>query len=66
MKTSEKFFEKVDFRLMRPSEMQTYGHICRLEGKIYSLNSFGTNNWVDKLLTKYKKQLKAISKNYKL
>lgn len=42
-------------------EAETFGNICTLEGKIKALNSFGTNQWVDKLLPKYRKQLKSIA-----
>lgn len=77
MKASQKYYnslkkenQQIGYSRLEPrfngSQLELYGEICRLEGKINSLNSFGTNHWVDKLLPRYKKQLKEISKEHKL
>jgi len=63
LKASQKFLQKTYLANMPKipyAHIKRYGEYCRLEGKINSLNSFGTNNWVDKLLPKYRKQLKAM------
>lgn len=66
---SEKYFEKVmlpyakkvNSPVFSQEHIKTYGKICRLEGQINALNSYGLNEWMDRLLPKFRAKLKAIA-----
>ena len=46
--------------------IETYGEICRLEGKIFATNSYGTDHHLETVLPKLKDILKNIIRNNEL
>jgi len=72
---SERYFEKnfkdsehgdAEYISTYKQQIKIYGEFKYLEGKIKSLNSFGTNNWVEKSLPKYRNQLRKLAKENNL
>ena len=67
MKISEKYFKKIWFHYPQMGKyIETYGEICRLEGKIFATNSYGTDNHLKDVLPKLKDILKKIIRNNEL